>query len=197
MGVCSERLQKRGFGKRRQKKVSMSSPSSPSPSLRKPPLISRYPPFTAARSSLPCRTHQSTHPIFPAPSSFVPLPPKKGRGRRELFPRLLSTRILKVHPSLFSKPWSFFRSPFILSSSPLPSVLFMAFSDSRSRNSEIERGGGERGEGRKVLIRLLPPPSSSYPSLENKLFGKGRGSREGRKGRRGWSQFSVHLSLPS
>ena len=116
MGVCSERLQKRGFGKRRQKKVSMSSPSSPSPSLRKPPLISRYPPFTAARSSLPCRTHQSTHPIFPAPSSFVPLPPKKG-GEGKYFRGFFRQEFLKSILSCFrnlglsSEVLSFCRRP--------------------------------------------------------------------------------------
>ncbi len=81
VGVCSERPQKRGFGKRRQKKVSMSSPSSPSPSLRKPPLISRYPPFTAARPSHAEPTYPPTlFSLHQALRTHLPTQKKGGKG---------------------------------------------------------------------------------------------------------------------
>ncbi len=117
-----------------------------------------------------------------------------------MFPRLLFFRqeILKSILSCFrnfglsSEVLSFCRPP------PLPSVLFMAFSDSRSKNSEIERGGGGEGGGTEGSN---PIAASSLLLLS--LFGKqafwkwerGSREREERGGEDGVNSQSISLFL--
>ncbi len=76
VGVRSERLQNRGFGKRRQKKVSMSSPLHPLPPSENHPLFLVT---LLSRRLLPPMQNPPIHPpYFPCTKLLRTPPPKKG-----------------------------------------------------------------------------------------------------------------------